>query len=291
MFNATGQQPSSTRRQPPDVTAAAEESAAAVAEGPARLDEALAEAEGRSTPARAEMRESCEDLRRRLAAEEAALEEAEAAARRDLQGAFREWYGLRGDEAREELDQAAAFALGRELREVTANRDVVLATTHPTLHRDIAKAFDSRIELLTQRAKELLAPIPEDGEESPAVFAGVAWTRQEPPVVEAVVLRFEPGALRDGVAGAFHDLAVELEGNGEVQALDEEGEPLRLVAGIGLAAARGGRDVAGRLSSLITDRLAGTEAWPAGARALVEGLERDRVASLDAALWPPENVG
>jgi len=290
MFNATGQKSSSSRTEPPDVTAAAEESAAAVAEGLARLDEALAEAEGRSAPTRTEMRASCEDLRRRLAAEEAALEEAEAAARRDLQEAFREWYGRRGDEAREELDQAAAFAIGRELREVTANRDVVLGTTHPTLHRDIAKAFDSRIELLTQRVKELLAPIPEEGEESPPVFAGVAWARQEPPVIEAVVLRFEPGDLRDGVAGAFRDLALELEGNGEVQALDEEGEPLRLVAGIGLAAARGGRDVAGRLSGLITDRLAGTEAWPTGARALVEALDRDRVAALDAALWPPEST-
>jgi hypothetical protein len=290
MFNATGQKSSSSRTEPPDVTAAAEESAAAVAEGPARLDEALAEAEGRSAPTRAEMRASCEDLRRRLAAEEAALEEAEVATRRDLQEAFREWYGRRGDEAREELDQAAAFALGRELREVTANRDVVLSTTHPTLHRDIAKAFDSRIELLTQRAKELLAPIPEEGEESPAVFAGVAWARQEPPVLEAVVLRFEPGDLRDGVAGAFRDLALELEGNGEVQAIDEEGEPLRLMAGIGLAAARGNRDVAGRLSGLITDRLARTEAWPTGARALVEALDRGRVASLDAALWPPEST-
>ena len=289
MFNTARQQPTPAQDEPRELRAATEEHAATTV-GSLRLDDALAEADGRSAPARADLRASLAELRQRLAAEEAALAEAEASARQEVQVAFREWYDARGEATPHALDRASAFAIGRELREVTENRDVVLATTHPSLHREIAGAFDTRIDLLTARAEELDATLPEEGDASPPVLAGVAWTRQEPPALEAVVLRFEGTPLVEALTGAFRDLALELNGDGDVEALDEEGEPLRLMAGVSADAARGARDVAGRLSALISARLDGTEHWPTGARALVQPLDRDRVASLDAALWPQNST-
>jgi hypothetical protein len=280
MFNTSRPHPPQAAQEPPEVRAAAEEHAATVTDGADLLDVALAEADARSAPARAELRSSLEELRARLAREEKALEDAEEAARRDLREAFREWYDRIGERAKAGIDAAEAFAIGRELRDVTANRDVVLQTTHPSMHEDIAGAFDLRIEALTARAEALGAPIPDEGEASPPVLAGVAWARPEPASLVAVVLPLEPAALREGVTDAVRELAREMGGDGEVRREGGDDDPLRLVAPVSPAAARGRRDVASRLSELITGRLERADAWPQGARAAVQALDGDRVDAL-----------
>jgi hypothetical protein len=284
MFNTSRPHPPQAAQEPPEVRAAAEEHAATVTDGADLLDVALAEAGARSAPAREELRSSLEELRARLAREEAALAEAEEAARRDVREALREWYDRGGERARAQIDAAEAFAIGRELRDVTANRDVVLKTTHPSMHKDIAGAFDVRIEALTARAQALGAPIPDEDEDSPPVLAGVAWARPEPAALVAVVLPLEPAALREGVADAVRELAREMDGDGDVRTEGGGDEPLRLVAPVSPAAARGRSDVASRLSELITGRLEGVEGWPEGARAAVQALDGDRVEALGAVL-------
>jgi hypothetical protein len=290
MFNPSRPHPPQAAQQPPEVRAAAEEHAATVTAGAELLDVALAEADARSAPARAELRSSLEELRARLAREERALAEAEEAARRDLREALRDWYERSGERARAQIDAAEAFAIGRELRDVTANRDVVLQTTHPSMHKDIAGAFDVRIEALTARAEALGAPIPEEDEDSPPVLAGVAWAQPGRAALVAVVLPLEPGALREGVAEAVRELAREMGGDGGVRREGGGDEPLRLVAPVSPAAASGRRDVASRLSELVTRRLEGADGWPAGARAAVQAVDGDRVEALGE-LLPVEPVG
>jgi hypothetical protein len=56
------------------------------------------------------------------------------------------------------------------------------------MHRDIASAFDQRIEVLTRRAQALDAPMPEGLEDSPPILIGAAWVDAEEPALVALTL-------------------------------------------------------------------------------------------------------
>jgi hypothetical protein len=130
--------------------------------------------------------------------------------------------------------------------------------------------------------------LPDDAADAPPVLVAAAWLRDEPPVLEAVVLRFGAESVSGEVAAAFRDVAVGLGGSGEVQALDEGEEPLRLVAGVGSSVRMPTAEVAEALSQRATERLSRCEDWPAGAQALVQSVSATQVTALDAALWPTD---
>jgi hypothetical protein len=284
MFNSPRPHSSPPQEAQHDLRAAAAEHAATVADGTDLLDAALAEADGRSAPAREQLRASVDELRRRLADEEAALASAEEGARRETREAVSGWYAAAGERVGHQIEAAQVFAIARELADVTANRDVVLATTHPSMHRDIASAFDQRIEVLTRRARALDAPMPEELEDSPPVLIAAAWIDAEEPALVVLALPLEPPAVRALLREAVGDLARQLGGDGEVGDAGGGDEPLVLVARTGADGPRARRDVADRLAAIASARLEGADGWPEGARAAVQAVDDERAGALAAVL-------
>jgi hypothetical protein len=284
MFNSPRPHSSPVQEAQHGLRAAAEEHAATVAEGTDLLDAALAEADARSAPAREQLRASVDELRRRLADEEAALASAEEGARRETRDTAHGWYAAARERVGGQVESARAFAIARELADVTANRDVVLGTTHPSMHRDIAAAFDQRIEVLTRRAQALDAPMPEGLEASPPILIGAAWIDAEEPALVALALLLEPPAVQGLLREAVGDLARQLGGDGEVRDVGGGDEPLVLVARTGADGPRARRDVAERLAAIATVRLEGADGWPQGAQAAVQAVDDERAGTLAAVL-------
>ncbi len=222
-----------------------------------------------------------ERLRSALADADAAVVAAEGAARRRLEGAVGDWSAEQAERSSGALAHAVAWSLAAELDDLRTNREVVLDTIHPSLHGEIAGAFDRRIEELEERVRGGRDLGDEPAPPDPIVLAA-AWLRHDPPGIDAVVLDVGPHEVDAAARAALSELCR----SADVRDLGE------LPGGRHLAADLGARsmemtdvtEVARALGRRLGERLSGVPGWPASAQPRVEPIEADAARAISAVL-------